>query len=286
VGVKSAVNAALRRTTGLQLTRAGAGPAHPGGTARPQRLEGDRLLERPAFILSSVRSGSTLLRVLLDSHPLLHAPHELHLRDIAVEVTGQPAAKSLDELGLDAAHLEYLLWDRLLQREVQRRGKRFLVNKTPTDVFIADRIVECWPDARFLFLLRHPGSIVRSRAQARPQDSEERHVEMVLRYATGLEQARAVHPGLVVRYEELTTDPAGQLARVCEFLGVPYEPQMLDYGHFDHGRYRVGLGDWTEKIRSGEIHPAAPAPDTDPDALRDLCEAWGYLPGRLASPRG
>jgi hypothetical protein len=286
VGVKSAVNAALRRTTGLQLTRAGAGPARPGGTARPQRLEGDRLLERPAFILSSVRSGSTLLRVLLDSHPLLHAPHELHLRDIAVEVTGQPAAKSLDELGLDAAHLEYLLWDRLLQREVQRRGKRFLVNKTPTDVFIADRIVECWPDARFLFLLRHPGSIVRSRAQARPQDSEERHVEMVLRYATGLEQARAVHPGLVVRYEELTTDPAGQLARVCEFLGVPYEPQMLDYGHFDHGRYRVGLGDWTEKIRSGEIHPAAPAPDTVPDGLRDLCEAWGYVPGRLASPRG
>lgn len=273
MSLKQAINAALRRTTGLQLTRARILPAAAGP---PRTRPGDRLLERPAFILSSVRSGSTLLRVLLDSHSELHAPHELHLRDISVAVRGEPAHKSLAELGLDPRHLEYLLWDRLLHRELERRGKRLLVNKTPTDVFVADRILECWPDARFVYLLRHPGSIARSRAAARPQDSEERNVEVIRRYADALEAVRADHPGHVLRYESLTADPAGELAAVCAFLGVDYEPQMLDYDRFDHGRFRVGLGDWTDKIRSGEIHPATPAPPVVPAGLRELCAAWGY----------
>lgn len=273
MGLKQAINAVLRRTTGLQLTRArllsaGAGP--------PRTRPGDRLLERPAFILSSVRSGSTLLRVLLDSHSEIHAPHELHLRDLRVALKGEPATKSMGELGLDERHLEYLLWDRLLHRELERRGKRLLVNKTPTDVFIADRIVECWPDARFVHLLRHPGAIARSRAAARPQDSEERNVEVILRYADALEAVRARHPGLVIRYEDLTADPARELCRACEYLGVAFEPQMLDYDRFDHGRFRVGLGDWSEKIRSGAVHPAVPAPAEVPAGLRELCAAWGY----------
>lgn len=278
---KEAVNAALRRTTGLQLTRA---RVVDGPIRRPRARPGDRLLERPVFILCSVRSGSTLLRVLLDSHSQLHAPHELHLRDLAVRVTGEPAAKALTELGLDRRHLEYLLWDRLLDRELQQRGKRFLVNKTPTDVFIAARILECWPDARLLFLLRHPAAIARSRAQARPHDSEEQNVAMVRRYGDALERARAAHPGLSIRYEELTADPRAELQRVCSFLDVAFEERMIDYDRFDHGRYRVGLGDWTEKIRSGVIHPAAPAPPDVPAGLRELCEAWGYDPGPVVAP--
>jgi hypothetical protein len=273
VGWKEAVNAGLRRTTGLQLTRAKVLTAPRGA---PGTREGDRLLERPAFILSSVRSGSTLLRVLLDSHSLLHAPHELHLRDLHVKVKEGPATKAMEELALDAEHLEYLLWDRLLHREVVRHGKRFVVNKTPTDVFVAERICRCWPDARFIFLLRHPASIARSRADARPQDSEEQNVKMIRKYADALESARQTFPGLVVRYEELTSDPEAELRRVCEYLEVPFEPQMLEYDRFDHGRYKVGLGDWTEKIKSGVIHPPEPAPEDVPEGLRTLSDAWGY----------
>jgi hypothetical protein len=282
VGVKRAVNAALRRTTGLQLTRARVATAPRG---KPSTRAGDRLLERPAFILSSVRSGSTLLRVLLDSHSQLHSPHELHLRDLTVRLRTKAAAKSMDELGLDPRHLEYLLWDRLLHRELEQRGKRLLVNKTPSDVFVADRIRECWPDARFIFLLRHPAAIVRSRAAARPQDSAEQNVAMVRRYADALEHARRAWPGLVVRYEDVTGDPEQELRRICSFLDVAFEPQMLEYDRFDHGRYRVGLGDWTDKIRSGVIHPAAPAPEQVPAALEELCAAWGYDPGQRPVPQ-
>lgn len=282
MGVKRAVNAALRRTTGLQLTRAKV-VASPRGA--PQTRPGDRLLERPAFILSSVRSGSTLLRVLLDSHSLLHAPHELHLRDLVVKVKRGPANKAMEELGLDARHLEYLLWDRLLHRELEQRGKRYLVNKTPTDVFVAERICECWPDARFIFLLRHPASIARSRGAARPQDSVEQNVAMVRKYADALERARQAFPGLVVRYEDVTAEPEAALRRICEYLGVAFEPQMLEYDRFDHGRYRVGLGDWNDKIRSGVIHPATPAPEDVPEGLHELCRAWGYDAGPLPAPQ-
>ncbi|MCW2989416.1 MAG: hypothetical protein JWM73_10 [Solirubrobacterales bacterium] len=281
MGVKRAVNAALRRTTGLQLTRAKVLGAPRGA---PRTRPGDRLLERPAFILSSVRSGSTLLRVLLDSHSQLHAPHELHLRDLSVEVRGA-AAKSMEELGLDPEHLEYLLWDRLLHRELDQRGKRFLVNKTPTDVFVTQRICECWPDARFIFLLRHPASIAASRARARPQDTAEQNLAMVRKYADALERARQTWPGLVVRYEDVTTDAEAELRRICTYLEVPFEPQMLEYENFDHGRYRVGLGDWTDKIRSGVIQPAAPAPADVPQELQALCAAWGYAAGQLPAPQ-
>lgn len=237
---------------------------------------GDRLLERPAFILSSVRSGSTLLRVLLDSHSELHSPHELHLRHLTVRMRNKPVRKAMAELGLGRSRIQYLLWDRLLHRELTRHGKRHLVNKTPSDVFIADRIAECWPDARFVYLLRHPAAIARSRAKARPQDSQERNLQAVRRYTDALERARAKHPGHVVRYEDLTADPQGELERLCAFLGVAFEPAMLDYAQFDHGTYKVGLGDWTEKIRSGEVKPADPPPADVPEALRPVCEAWGY----------
>ncbi len=279
---KERVNGLLERTTGYQLQRARPKPAAKAKPKRPARAArgGDRLLDQPAFVLSTVRSGSTLVRVLLNSHSQLHSPHELHLRHIQAKITAPFAEKALGAAGLDERKLEYLLWDRVLHRELTRSGKRWIVNKTPNDVFIVDRILECWPDARFIFLLRHPAAIARSRQNARQQDSEERNLEMVLRYANAVEEARRAHPGITVRYEDLTTNPEAESRRLCEFLAVPFEPSMLEYGQFDHGRFRPGLGDWTDKIKSGEIQPAAPPPPLEeiPEALHDISAAWGYLP--------
>ncbi|HEV2770149.1 MAG TPA: sulfotransferase [Solirubrobacteraceae bacterium] len=274
------VNAALSRATGFELRRAGAVPR-----GRPPR-RGDRLLEAPAFILCTVRSGSTLLRVLLDSHSQIHSPPELHLRDLAVALKSRYAERSLMEIGLDVPRLEHLLWDRVLHRELQASGKRLLVNKTPNDVFIADRIRTCWPDARFIFLLRHPAEIARSRQDVRPQDTAEQNAAMVLRYGEALEQARSTYDGLTVRYEEVATDTEAVARRLCTFLRVGWEPRMLDYGRFDHGRFRPGLGDWKDKIKSGRVQPPAPlpAPEDVPPALRALSEAWGYLPAGGGAP--
>jgi hypothetical protein len=283
--MKRRMNAALRRATGYELRKPKAALTPQEAAARQRRQrrrlrDGDRLLEAPTFVLCSVRSGSTLLRVLLDSHSRICAPHELHLRDIAVSVKTDYAERSLDEIGLEASRLEYLLWDRVLHRELAESGKELLVNKTPSDVFIAERIRECWPDSRFIFLLRHPVSIARSRAAARPQDSEARNLKMVRRYCDGIEAARHAYDGLTVRYEDITEDPERETRRLCEFLGVEWEPAMLDYGQFDHGRLRPGLGDWSEQIKSGRVQAPKPLPGPDevPEALRKLTVAWGYMP--------
>lgn len=243
-------------------------------------VAGDRLLERPVFVLSSIRSGSTLLRVMLNTHSAIHAPHELHLRGLGVSMKSQYVTKAMAELGLDADHLQYLLWDRLLHREMVRHAKQVLVNKTPSDAFIWRRIVECWPDVRFVFLLRHPAATTDSWSRARKNWTRDQAAEDVLRYMVAVEEARTEHGGLTVKYEDITTDPEREMKRVCEFIGVEWEPQMLDYGQGDHGDFRAGLGDWSRRIKSGKVQPVErlPSPEETPASLIDISTRWGYLP--------
>src|SRR4051812_32351079 len=170
--------------------------------------------------MSSVRSGSTLLRVILDGHSQLHSPHEMHLRHMTVSVPEGYLEKAMAEVGLDAERLRFLLWDRVLHRELTEHGKRILVNKTPSDVFIADDIARCWPDARFIYLLRHPAAIARSRHSYHPQDTVEQNALAVRRFARALEKARAAHPGFTLRYEDLTREPERVTRELCAFLGV------------------------------------------------------------------
>ena len=283
---KGALNRGLTRATGYELRKQGAESRARRRRRTPGEKPGDRLLKEPAFVICSVRSGSTLLRVLLDSHSRIHSPQEMHLRDLTVKVKTDYALKALGEVGLDDEQLRFLLWDRLLQRELAAAGKEILVNKTPNDAFVADLIARCWTDARFIYLLRHPGSIARSRQATRPQDSPERNARMVLRYCNAIEQARGTYPGVTVRYEDLTADPRAETQRVCAFLGLQWEAGMLEYGRFDHGRMKPGLGDWKTKIKSGEIQPAEPPPPLDEvhPSLHELCVAWGYEPAPAVQP--
>lgn len=76
-------NEALGEYAGVQFSRVR--KATPESPARPPADAADRLSSEPVFILSPVRSGSTLLRSMLDAHSLIHAPHESHVRRLAVE---------------------------------------------------------------------------------------------------------------------------------------------------------------------------------------------------------
>jgi hypothetical protein len=243
---------------------------------------GDRLLEAPVFILSSVRSGSTLFRTMLTTHPQLHAPHELHLTSVTARLESRHAQAAMAALGLDEEQLQFLLWDRLLHRELVQHGKQILVEKTPSDALMWRKILRCWPDARFIFLLRHPGSVARSwQRGGRMRRPLEQLTVQLRQYMEAVEEARIGHGGLTVRYEDLTADPARELGRTCEFLGVAYEPAMLDYRTAVKHDFRPGLGDWSRQIRSGKIQPAAPPPPPEavPDALLPIAEQWGYLDG-------
>jgi sulfotransferase family protein len=287
---KRRLNDMLVRTTGYELRSArSAGRARRGVPRGRSTIAtaGDRLVTAPAFILCTLRSGSTLLRVLLDSHSQLHAPQELHFRYVEVELTAKWGERAMAELGLDPRTLEYLLWDRILHRELAGSGKRQIVDKTPNNIFIADRLKAAWPNARFVFLLRHPAAIARSRKAVKGEEyDEEKNLGLIKRYCETLESVRQTYEGHTLRYEDLTADPEGETRRLCAFLGVDWEPGMLDYGRFDHGRYRAGLGDWADKIKTGVVQKPEPPPQEIPAALRDACVAWGYLPADapLAAP--
>ena len=280
MALKKTLNDALTRATGYQLQRA------RGGAAKRLR-GGDRLIEAPVFVICTLRSGSTLLRVLLDSHSQIRSPHELHLRYVSVHFDQKWSERSMKELGLDARGAQYLLWDRLLHRELTASGKSIIADKTPNNVFIVDRLREAWPDARFIFLLRHPGAIARSRPANKGPPTEGAD-ELIIKYVEALEAARQTYDGHTVRYEDLTANPERELRKICDFLGVPYEATMLDYGQFDHGRYKSGLGDWNEKIKSGAIQPPEPPPPLDEidPALREMCAKWGYLDAQVPVDRG
>ena len=288
---KETLNGALERATGYQLQRAEAEPA----ATRPrvgQLRPGDRLVEAPVFVICTLRSGSTLLRVLLDSHSQIRSPHELHMRYVSVNFDRKWSERSMTELGLDTRGAEHLLWDRLLHRELAASGKSIIADKTPNNVFIVDRLRECWPDARFIFLLRHPGAIARSREAYKRPSAEQAYedgesADLIRRYCEALEAARVTYDGHTVRYEDLTSDPERELRAICSFLGIPFEPGMLDYGKFHHGRYKSGLGDWNEKIKSGQIQPPEPPPPLEeiPPALREMSEKWGYLPAEVPLDR-
>jgi hypothetical protein len=252
--------------------------------------EGSRLLTAPVIVLSPARAGSTLLRMILDSHSALYAPPELPLAQLTVRAETTWMRASLRELQLTSQEVNYLLWDRVLADVLSRSGKPTIVLKTPSNVLVWRDIAQCWPDARFIFLLRHPASSVVSLnasfdAKWHPGEtgSLAESAAKALRYMTALEDARRALPGHTVRYEDLTAEPATQARQLCEFLGIPFEPGMLEYGQFGHGRIGSGLGDASVKLKSGRIQSAtlpplglAPGSEGFPPELVRMCEAWGY----------
>lgn len=273
------LNSVLVRVTGYQFSR----PLASRAWNLPKSDSG-RLLTAPVVIFSAPRSGSTLLRVILGSHSELYAPPELPLKHLGVRAETKWIRASLEGLELTTEDVEHMLWDRVLAEALRRSGKPRIVVKTPANVLSWKRIAACWPDARFVFLLRHPAAAVASLQSSfdpawhhsTEAGSLEESVVKGLRYMTALEQAREALPGFTVRYEELTASPEAVVRELCEFLGVPFQPAMLEYGDFDHAGFTPGLGDSSLNIRSGRIQPPAPMPDEMPAELAGICAAWEY----------
>jgi len=250
-----------------------------GTVPLPALVKGARLVPSPVFLFSSVRSGSTLLRVILDSHSDIHAPHEMHLGSLRVTVADWYGETAIKELGVRPRDLENLLWDRVLHLELSNAGKSILVEKTPYNTINWRRIAASWPNARYIFLKRHPLRIFQSLRASRPDVETANHYENVIRYSRALAQASAALPGTTVRYEDLTADPVRVVRHLCTWLDVQFQPGMLRYGEHQHGKFRRGLGDWSANINSGAILPAQPAPlpNEIPEELRKSCRVLGYL---------
>ncbi|MFE9407319.1 sulfotransferase family protein [Streptomyces sp. NPDC006704] len=239
----------------------------------------DRLVPSPVFILSSIRSGSTLLRCILDTHSKIRAPHELHLADLEIQLVSPYIELAMQASGLEKDEIEHLLWDRMLHRELALTGKDIVVDKTPGNLLLWRRLTTCWPQAQYIFLLRHPLHILESALAGRPEQDPVQTQQLVTTYFEELNEARRVLDGITVRYEDLTADAENVTRKICAHLNVPWEPEMLNYGTADHGPFVQGIGDFTENIKSGVVQPGRNLPtDADvPDSLVEACQAFGYM---------
>lgn len=254
----------------------------------------DRLVNSPVFILSTARAGSTLLQRMMNAHSLIRAGHELHLCDVTVNLEAPGVQIAMRNLGLSRRDLENMLWDRVLHHELVRSGKQVIVDKNPDNSLNWRRISDYWPDARYIFLLRHPGSTLRSVIEMMHNEiipfvnGEQGALNVtgvdgaalyyIKKQLNAITAARDALSGLTVRYEELVTDPVGVTQEICSYLGVPWERGMPEYGKSAQDPIGAFLGDTSSNIRSGQVQPGKlpPAREEIPDGILAACQALGY----------
>ena len=197
-------------------------------------------LRDPVFLVGSERSGTTLLRLMLDHHPEIAFDKEADYMVTMVSDAGVlPSPKTYLEWVTTVRGMEYavepsrtypqLVNDFLRQKQSASGGKPH-VGATVHRNF--DRLRFLWPAARYIHLVRDPRDVARSVVQKGwagnvYQGSEfwleaERCWDSLVRH---LGDGQAIE----VRYEELVTRPEQMLSAVCGFIGVAYSPEMLGY---------------------------------------------------------
>jgi hypothetical protein len=224
------------------------------------RLRGRRREQRrePApFVVGVNRSGTTLLRMMLDAHPLLTIPPETHfipevIRRANHENTRRRLIRSITkhprwgDFGLDedefrarakqvrpltaagAIRCFYELY-------AEQQGKPRWGDKTPRYMRAMPRISRALPEARFIHLIRDGRDVALSQRERVIDDEDVTMGAMAERWqrriAAAREGADEVKPGiyLEVRYEDLVGDTEATLRRICEFIGLEFDAAMLDY---------------------------------------------------------
>lgn len=215
----------------------------------------------PFFIIGFQRSGTTLLRLMLDHHPELAIPldttglwsrYEARLSQYDHLATVEATRRLIDDL-LGEERIQ--LWEAGFTAEqvLARRqrpgfpgiieafhlayatahGKARWGDKDPGNMLRMDTVNRWFPDARFLHIIRDGRDACLSQLQ-----QSFGYDDCLPCAEAWREQVQWVcHTGRIlgteryweVRYEDLVADPMPHLMAACRLIGVPYAPSMLEY---------------------------------------------------------
>ena len=226
------------------------------------------------FILGIGRSGSTMLDLMLGSHSQgfslgeISKLPEIYNRNSAVaelcpkgtfwqDHFSDEDAKQL-ALGLSGHRLNPLIplkidrWLREITGQdavlnpytllLNRIQKPVLIDSSKYPDWVAQRLNarefrQGHLDAYVIHVVRDGRAVLNSYLRAYPNLTVE---TVSQRWLNNLEASENVY-GLVagdrrmqVRYEALATNPTKTMQGVCDFLGIPFEPEMLEYWKHDH----------------------------------------------------
>lgn len=254
----------------------------------------------PIFLVGSERSGTTMLRLMLDSHPAISFAAEFEFL--------------VDQMGADGSRPElhdyhrYLSTSRIFESSGLRVdpslgyddlvrgfleaqvGDADMVGATVHYRF--DQLPELWPNARFIHIVRDPRDVAPSCIKMGwagnvwfGLDKWIESEEDWARFAPSVSPNRIFE----VRFEVLVADHEATLGRLCSWLGVPWTEEMIGYTEWTDyepptssaaGRWSVTQSDDDVRLmearlgnlleRSGYEPSGLPAMDVDADRLAAL----------------
>jgi hypothetical protein len=164
-------------------------------------------------------------------------------------------------------------------REYARRfGKPRWGDKRPGYLVHLDVLLRMWPTAQFVHLIRDGRDCVASLKEMPWYRHDTYHAICTWRESIdyGRRYARRLGPGAFyeLRYERLVTEPAGELAALCDFLGAKYDPAMTEHQDIAkrtlpswkkwHSGTRTAVrsgrvGSWADRLEPAEISLAEAA---------------------------
>jgi len=219
----------------------------------------------PFFVLGSQRSGTTLLRLMLNRHPRLAVPHESKfmmafnarldrygdlsnrenaarlLDDIArhkAVVAGKLIVDHESILSRDVSTFSRLI-DAIMTEKAAQMGKPRWGDKTPYYITYIDEIWALFPQSRIIHLIRDGRDVIVSQRNLAwmsnnvPRLAHDWWWKTTLCHKVG--SVRGAEFFLEIRYEDLILDTEGTLGKICEFLGEPMSPEMLEFTAPDVG---------------------------------------------------
>ena len=216
----------------------------------------------PIFIVGTERSGSNLLRLMLNQHPSIAIPHPPHilkelmpLEPLYGDLNDDRNFKKLIDDAISLVKLHFFPWDgpldasavfkEAISRDVygvkaalydqyrRAKGKKRWGCKSTFVIHYVDRVRRHHPDAKFVHLVRDGRDVAVSAKRSVFNHFHPHYVGRLWseqqRTAIALARTLPQESMLNVRYEDLLDDPAKTVRRVCDFLGEDYSDALLDY---------------------------------------------------------
>ena len=232
-------------------------------------------------ILGAPRSGTTLLRRLIDAHPniacggesfLLKAAAQFIQGDAIVDGIDYGVVGGLKSAGIDEEELYRGLRElcfAFLAKVAEDQGKPRWATKTAVDSFYVENIDRVFGrDVLFICVIRHGGDVVCSTQDL--SDENEIYLREFHRYVVQhprplvafahacrdvttnlLDFAERNVNALLIRYEDLVTNPEDVLSRIFEHVEEPFSKTILTDAFAQ--KNVQGLGDW-KTFHHGTIH--------------------------------
>ena len=223
-------------------------------------------MNRPFFLIGSERSGSTMLRLMLDHHPQLACNLESDFLVSQLDDQGRlPEIANYhsflredrvfrhSRFHVDETLCYHDLVDSFLEQKRRRDGKQ-QVGATIHHNF--HRLPRLWPDARYVYLLRDGRDVANSAVGMGWAGNAYCAVELWIQAEARWKATRgrlAPENFIEVRFEDLVRAPTETLTAICDFLGIPYSEDMLSYPqHSSYGAPDSRLASqWRARMDAG-----------------------------------